>query len=44
METEYVLVATGRIPYTEGLQLEKVGVDTDARGRINVDLETFQTK
>ena len=39
-----MLVATGRIPYTEGLQLDKVGVDTDPRGRINVDLGTFQTK
>lgn len=32
-----VLVAAGRRPYTEGLNLEAAGVDTDGRGNIIVD-------
>ncbi len=32
-----VLVCVGRRPYTEGLGLEKVGVETDRRGFIQVD-------
>jgi dihydrolipoamide dehydrogenase len=32
-----VLLAVGRIPNTEGLGLEKVGIKVDARGRIEVD-------
>jgi dihydrolipoamide dehydrogenase len=32
-----VLVAVGRIPNTEGLDLEKAGLNTDAKGRIPVD-------
>ncbi len=32
-----VLVAVGRVPYTEGLGLEAVGVQTDAKGRIPVN-------
>ncbi len=32
-----VLVAIGRVPYTEGLGLETVGVKVDERGRIPVD-------
>jgi len=37
-----VLVAVGRAPYTEGLGLDQVGIETDERGRIPVDahLET----
>jgi len=43
-ETDYdvVLVATGRRPYTEGLGLEEMGIQTDKLGRIDVD-EHFKT-
>lgn len=34
---DYCLVCVGRIPYTEGLSLDKAGVKTDERGRIIVD-------
>jgi dihydrolipoamide dehydrogenase len=37
-----VLVAVGRAPYTEGLGLESVGIELDAKGRIPVDSH-FQT-
>lgn len=37
LEADYVLVAVGRRPYTEGLQLEKAGLSTDERGRIPVN-------
>jgi len=37
-----VLVATGRRPYTEGLGLEDLGIQTDKLGRIEVD-EHFRT-
>ena len=37
-----VLVAVGRRPYTEGLGLESVGLELDAKGRIEVD-EHFRT-
>lgn len=36
-EGDYVLVAVGRKPYTEGLALEKAGVDLDERGRVKVN-------
>jgi dihydrolipoamide dehydrogenase len=42
VETDVVLVAVGRVPYTEGLGLEAVGVKPDNRGRVTVD-EHFQT-
>lgn len=32
-----VLVAVGRRPYTSGLGLSELGVETDDRGRINID-------
>jgi dihydrolipoamide dehydrogenase len=41
-EANKVLVAVGRVPNTEGLGLDAVGVETDARGCIEVD-ERFQT-
>ena len=34
---DYVLVAIGRRPYTEGLGLESVGITPDARGFIDTD-------
>ncbi len=37
IEADIVLVAIGRIPYTEGLGLEAVGVTRDNRGRVIVD-------
>lgn len=37
LDAEIVLVATGRIPYTQGLGLDKVGIETDKSGRIEVD-------
>jgi dihydrolipoyl dehydrogenase len=42
IEADVVLVAIGRVPYTEGLGLEALGVATDNRGRITVDRH-FQT-
>jgi dihydrolipoamide dehydrogenase len=39
IEADVVLVAIGRVPYTEGLGLEGVGVQCDARGRIIVDAQ-----
>jgi|SRR5579864_7121305 len=42
IEADIVLVAIGRVPYTEGLGLETVGVKKDNRGRIVVDPH-FQT-
>ncbi len=40
---DYCLVAVGRKPYTEGLGLENVGIETDDRGRIETDGQ-LQTK
>ena len=42
IEADVVLVATGRRPYTEGLGLEKAGIEMDDRGRIKVDSQ-FRT-
>lgn len=42
VEAEYALIAVGRRPYTEGLELEKAGLSTDERGRIPVN-EHLQT-
>jgi dihydrolipoamide dehydrogenase len=42
METDVVLVAIGRVPYTEGLGLETAGIARDDRGRIIVN-EHFST-
>lgn len=39
---DYVLVAVGRKPYTEGLGLEKAGIELDERGRVKVN-EHLQT-
>ncbi len=37
LEADYVLLAIGRKPYTEGLGLESVGIETDKRGFIPTD-------
>ncbi|NQZ02457.1 MAG: FAD-dependent oxidoreductase, partial [Bdellovibrionales bacterium] len=42
MEAEQCLMATGRRPYTSGLGLESVGVETNESGAILVD-ENYQT-
>jgi len=42
LKADVVLVSIGRRPYTDGLGLDKVGIDTDERGFIPVDHE-FQT-
>jgi dihydrolipoamide dehydrogenase len=42
LETDVVLVAVGRVPYTEGLGLEAAGVAKDNRGRVVVDAH-YQT-
>ena len=42
IKADVVLLSVGRVPYTEGLGLDKGGVKTDARGGIQVD-SNFQT-
>ena len=42
IKADVVLLSIGRTPYTEGLGLDAVGVETDARGAIQVDAH-FQT-
>jgi len=37
IETDVMLVAIGRVPYTSGLGLEEIGVELDQRGRIKTD-------
>jgi len=37
LEADIVLVAIGRVPYTDGLGLEALGVKKDNRGRVLVD-------
>jgi dihydrolipoamide dehydrogenase len=37
LDADIVLVAIGRVPYTDGLGLEAVGVKKDNRGRVIVD-------
>jgi dihydrolipoamide dehydrogenase len=37
LEADVVLVAVGRVPYTEGLGLDAVGIARDGKGRIEVD-------
>ena len=36
-EGDYVLVSVGRKPYTDGLSIEKAGVDLDERGRVKTN-------
>ena len=42
LEGDYCLVATGRRPYTDGLGLDKAGVQLNQRGQIEVN-EHLQT-
>ena len=42
LEADYCLVAVGRKPYTEGLGLEKAGVQMNQRGQIEVN-DSLQT-
>jgi dihydrolipoamide dehydrogenase len=42
LEADVVLVAIGRVPYTDGLGLTEIGVELDKRRRVVVD-EHFQT-
>ena len=42
IEADVVLVAVGRVPYTQGLGLKEAGVDMDERGRVKID-DHFQT-
>ncbi len=37
LEADIVLVSTGRVPFTDGLGLEQVGVRKDPKGRVEVD-------
>jgi dihydrolipoamide dehydrogenase len=37
IEADVVLVAIGRVPYTEGLGLKEAGVELDPRGRVQTD-------
>lgn len=37
IEGDYVLVAVGRKPYTDGLNADKAGVSLDERGRVHVN-------
>lgn len=39
LRVDEILVATSRIPNTEGLGLEAIGVNTDRRGAVTVDAE-----
>ncbi|HEY7243109.1 MAG TPA: dihydrolipoyl dehydrogenase [Xanthobacteraceae bacterium] len=43
IETDAVLVAVGRVPYTNGLDLGGAGVRTDNKGRITVDAKFATT-
>lgn len=42
-QADVLLVAVGRRPYTEGLGLEKIGVEVDEKGRVVMDQE-YRTK
>jgi dihydrolipoamide dehydrogenase len=37
LEADVVLVAIGRVPYTEGLGLKEAGIAVDNRGRVQID-------
>ena len=39
LEVDALMVSIGRLPHTEGLQLDKVGLNTDERGFVVVDAD-----
>jgi len=43
LDADVVLTAIGRRPYTSGLGLDKIGLETDNRGRLIIDSE-YRTK
>jgi len=43
LTAEVVLLSIGRKPYTEGLNLDKVGLETNQRGQIDIN-KHWQTK
>lgn len=43
IDAEAILLATGRRPYTEGLNLSAAGIETDERGAIKVDGQLVTT-
>src|SRR6185369_8228219 len=43
LEGDYVLLAVGRVPYTEGLGLSALGLDVTKEGLLPVDA-SFRTK
>lgn len=43
IECDLVLVATGRRPFTDGLQLDKVGLAANEKGRIDIN-DHFETR
>lgn len=43
LDADVLLVAIGRRPYTEGLNLDKVGIEKDEKGRVIMDNE-YRTK
>ena len=43
IECDLILVATGRRPFTDGLQLDKIGLTANEKGRIDIN-DHFETK
>lgn len=44
VRSEMLLFAAGRMGATQALDLDKIGLETDHRGRIEVDRKTYETK
>jgi dihydrolipoamide dehydrogenase len=42
IESDVILIATGRRPFTDKLGCEKVGIQMDERGRVRIN-EKFET-
>ena len=43
LEADIVLVSTGRRPFTDGLGLEDVGVETNKKGQVVIEPHSFKT-